>query len=343
VRRYVIYGAGAIGGAIGGQLLQAGAEVTFIARGANYNALLRGGLRIETPTADQVFQVHVINHPTETTIGPDDVVVLAMKTQDTSQALHDLAAAAPHDVSILCAQNGVENERLALRQFAHVYGGFIFIASAHLQPGTIAIHTAPSVGVVDIGAIPHGVDAISIDMADDLRRAGFDAVARPNIMAWKREKLLLNLVNACQAICGSSIEDVADLGQIARLEGEACLRAADLPYIASEEAAERIAALLPFRRVKGLPFPGGSSWQSLQRGSPMNEVQYLSGEIVLLGRLHGIPTPVNTYLHEVVGHMARSQIKPGFVPLDDLRAQIRDASKQSMRVDPRSDERPQHV
>ncbi len=38
MKRYLIYGAGAIGGAIGGQLMQAGADVTFIARGLNYKA-----------------------------------------------------------------------------------------------------------------------------------------------------------------------------------------------------------------------------------------------------------------------------------------------------------------
>lgn len=326
MKRYVIYGAGAIGGAIGGRLLQAGADVTFIARGANYKALASGGLRIETPTEDEVFRVNVVNHPSKARINHDDVVVLAMKTQDTAEALNDLnAAAAPRDVAILCAQNGVENERLALRQFPNVYGGFIFIASAHLEPGTIAIHTAPSVGIVDVGSIPRGLGALSHIIVDDLRHAGFDAIARADIMAWKREKLLLNLLNACQAICGSTIEDVADLGHIARLEGERCLDAAALARTPPTEVAERIAPILPFRSVKGLPFPGGSSWQSLQRGSPMNEVLYLSGEIVLLGRLVGVPTPVNTYLLETVGHMARSRIKPGFLRLDELRSQIREA------------------
>jgi 2-dehydropantoate 2-reductase len=343
LKRYVIYGAGAIGGAIGGQLLQAGADVTFIARGANYEVLALQGLRMETPDDEQVFRVNAVSHPAQATIQSDDLVILAMKTQDTAQALHDLAAAAPRDIAILCAQNGVENERLALRQFSRVYGGFIFIASAHLKPGTIAIHTAPSVGVVDIGAIPSGVDAFANAVVHDLRHAGFDAVARADIMAWKREKLLLNLVNACQAISGSSIEDVADLGQLARFEGQACLHAAGLPCVDSEEAAQRIARLLPFRSVKGLPFPGGSSWQSLQRGTPLNEVQYLSGEIVLLGRLHGVPTPVNTYLHEMVGYMAREKIKPGFIRLDDLRTQIREATGQSAPREQRTHEGRPHV
>jgi 2-dehydropantoate 2-reductase len=326
VKRYLIYGAGAIGGAIGGQLMQAGADVTFIARGPNYKALQRNGLRIETPDSDQTFPVRVVSHPAEARIQPDDIVVLAMKTQDTAQALQDLTSGAPREVTILCAQNGVENERLALRHFANVYGAFVYIASAHLKPGVIAIHTAPSVGVIDVGCIPDAAGAIGEDVAHDLRLARFDAVARADIMAWKREKLLLNLLNASQAICGSSIEDVSDLGVIARREGETCLDTAGLPRAAPEEVALRIAPALPFKAVKGMPFPGGSSWQSLQRGTPANEVAYLSGEIVLMGRLLKIPTPVNALLYETVGHMARSRLKPGFLRLEELRARIREAS-----------------
>ena len=326
MKRYLIYGAGAIGGAMGGQLMQAGAEVTFIARGLNFVALERHGLRIETPDSDQTFAVNVFKHPSEARIQRDDVVVLAMKTQDTAQALQDLSGAAPRDIAILCAQNGVENERLALRHFANVYGAFVFIASAHLKPGVIAIHSAPSEGVIDIGGIPHGDGPFGQALARDLRLAGFDAEARPDIMAWKREKLLLNLLNASQAICGSSIEDVSDLGMIARREGEVCLDAAGLPRAPAEEVARRIARTQPFKTVNGKPFPGGSSWQSLQRGAPANEVAYLSGEIVLLGRLLNIPTPVNTLLYETVSHMARSRLKPGFLRLDELRARIREVS-----------------
>ncbi len=101
MKRYLIYGAGAIGGAIGGQLMQAGADVTFIARGLNYKALERNGLRIETPDLDQTFPVKVVSHPAEADIQPDDIVVLAMKTQDTAQALQDLTSGAPREVTIL--------------------------------------------------------------------------------------------------------------------------------------------------------------------------------------------------------------------------------------------------
>ena len=70
-------------------------------------------------------------------------------------------------------------------------------------------------------------------------------------------------------------------------------------------------------------FPGYSSdfnstAQSLARRTGAVEVDYLNGEIVLLGRLHGVATPVNLALQSVLGHAAASGIEPGFMSLPEL-------------------------
>ncbi len=59
------------------------------------------------------------------------------------------------------------------------------------------------------------------------------------------------------------------------------------------EERERRGDLVEHGEIAGVPRPGGSSWQSLAKGSGTIEADYLNGEIVLLGRLHGVPTPVN--------------------------------------------------
>src|SRR5947208_10329237 len=104
--RFVIYGAGAIGGAIGGRLFQHGHDVLLIARGAHYEAMRDRGLRLVDGDADVTLAVAVADRPPA--LGRDDVVVLAMKTQDTAPALRTLAEIASRDVAIVCAQNGVE-------------------------------------------------------------------------------------------------------------------------------------------------------------------------------------------------------------------------------------------
>ena len=61
--------------------------------------------------------------------------------------------------------------------------------------------------------------------------------------------------------------------------------------------------------VAGLTRGGGSSWQSLVRGTGSIEADYLNGEMCLLGRLHGVPTPVNELLQRRAN--AAAAARPG--------------------------------
>jgi 2-dehydropantoate 2-reductase len=71
------------------------------------------------------------------------------------------------------------------------------------------------------------------------------------------------------------------------------------------------------------PRPGaGSTWQSLARGAGSIEVDFLNGEITLLGRLHGVPTPANETLQVLADRMAREQQAPGSISPDEVRAEI---------------------
>ena len=67
---------------------------------------------------------------------------------------------------------------------------------------------------------------------------------------------------------------------------------------------------------------GGSTWQSVQRGAGSVEIDYLAGEIVLLGRLHRIPTPVNELLQRVVSELARDRGAARSLDAADLLARL---------------------
>ena len=75
------------------------------------------------------------------------------------------------------------------------------------------------------------------------------------------------------------------------------------------------------RRVE-LGGVGGSTWQSLQRGVGAVETDYLTGEIVLLGRLHGVPTPANELVSELIGELGRTGSPPGSIPATDVLARL---------------------
>ncbi|HEX2889551.1 ketopantoate reductase family protein [Vineibacter terrae] len=319
--RYVICGAGAIGGIIGARLQQQGRQVIFIARDATLDTLRRDGLRLRTPDTDQILAVEAVGHPREAAITADDAVVLAVKSQDTAAALDALADAAPADVPIFCAQNGVANESQALRRFRRVYGMYVYIFGLHLAPGLVHGYTAPCHGVLDLGGYPQGADSLASRVASDLAGAGFDSLCRSDVMRWKHGKLLANLANALHAACGLGA-DTSDIYAAARAEGEACYRAAGIAWASAEERAQRMAALLPLKQVDGAPFPGGSSWQSLARGTGSIEGDWLNGEITLLGRAHGVPTPVNDFLQQLARRMARERMRPGAMIPDVLRGQL---------------------
>ena len=123
-------------------------------------------------------------------------------------------------------------------------------------------------------------------------------------MAWKHRKLLMNLGNGVDAAFAQG--DAADeLARAARAEGEAALAAAGIAVVSARRrtaSARRHPAAAPDRR----PHPGGSTWQSLTRGGAAVEIDYLSGEIVLLGRLHGVPTPVNELIQRDRPRLART-------------------------------------
>jgi 2-dehydropantoate 2-reductase len=319
--RYLILGAGAIGAAIGGRLFQHGCDVVLIARGEHLRALRADGLELRDPTATARLRIEAVGTVEAAEPRPDDVVLLATKSQHSDALLADLAAVAPPAIAVVCAQNGVENERLALRRFANTYGMRVILAGTHLEPGVVEISTAPLSGILDVGRFPSGSDGVAEATADDLRKSGFDARASKNVMSHKYLKLLSNVGNAVQAACGTHEDPVARaLGSAARDEARACYAAAGIAVAEESDEAER-------RRLRGLTRPvggavreGGSSWQSLRRKTGNIEADWLNGEIVLLGRLHGIRTPVNERLQTVANRMAREGCAPGSMSPEELAA-----------------------
>lgn len=319
VERFVVYGAGAIGGTIGGRLFEHGHDVVLIARGAHGEALQRAGLLLRTADGEILLPVPTVAHPSELgSLDPArDVVVLAMKTQDTGEALEALGAVAPPSTPVVCAQNGVENERLALRRFSNVVGMCVMLPATHLEAGVVEVSSTPVAGILDVGRYPGGVDATSEALAAALDGSGFSSDAVPDVMRRKYAKLLMNLGNALDAACGPGARGSSVFAR-ARAEAEACFAAAGIAYASEDEDRARRGDLLQVKPIGGKPRGGGSTWQSLARGAGRTEVDHLNGEIVLLGRLHGVATPVNEMLQRVANRLARDGAAPGSIDVADL-------------------------
>ena len=319
--RFVVYGAGAIGGVLGARLAQHGHDVVLIARGPHHEAIKADGLRVQDPDGESTFRLDVVDHPTRLTMREDDKVLLTVKSQHTAGAIEALRPVAPPATPIVCLQNGVENERLALRLFPNVYGVAVMCPTSHLEPGVVLAHSSPLTGILDIGRWPGGTDDTALQIAGAFAASTFVSEARPDIARWKYRKLLTNLGNAVEAVCGPPAR-AGVIGRRAGEEGAACLEAAGIEAASADEDAQRRGDLLTLQPIAGQRRQGGSSWQSLTRGTGTIETDYLNGEIVLLGRLHGVPVPVNDLLQRLANEMARSGAPPGSVSEEEFLARL---------------------
>lgn len=288
--RYVVYGAGAVGGVIGGRLALTGHAVTLVARGAHLDAIRAGGLvldagdgrhRVDAPATDTAAEVGWTD---------DTVVLLTVKSHQAGAALADPRAHAPADVPVVCATNGIATETATLRLFARTYAVCVMLPATHLEPGVVVAACHPTPAILDIGRFPGGTDAVTAAVSGDFRSAGIASEEREDIMAMKRRKLVMNLGNGVDASFAQG--DAADeLAERAQAEGEDVLAAAGLTVVSADEDRQRRGSVL--RRRPDLERSGGSTWQSLARGTGDSEIDYLAGEVVLQGRLLGLPTPVN--------------------------------------------------
>jgi 2-dehydropantoate 2-reductase len=316
--RIVIVGAGAVGGVVAANLAMAGTPVIAVARGEHGRVMRETGLQYESPTGTRIVELPVVASVGEIEFADDDVIVLGVKSQDTTGVLDSLRAVGVTDQPIVCMQNGVENERQALRLFPNVYGVCVMLPADHHAPGVVRVWTSPRSGLLDVGRYPRGIDEVSERLAATLEAATFGSVPRDDIMSWKYRKLLMNLGNAVEAVCGRE-GFRSRLGEMVQAEGEAVLAAAGISVVSVEEDRARRGDALTIQPVGGEERrAGGSSWQSLLRGTGTIETDYLTGEIVLLGRLHGVPTPANRVLQDLAAEMARTGEPPASRSVDEV-------------------------
>jgi 2-dehydropantoate 2-reductase len=319
--RYVVLGAGAIGGTIGGLLAESGQDVVLVARGEHARVMARDGLRLATPGRVITVRPPVLSEVAALDLAAGDVLVTTTKSQDTAGLL-ELVAGKPHsdEVVVLCAQNGVENERIALRLFPFVLGCSVMLPAVHLEPGRVDAQGTPYAGMLEIGPFPVGAGmpaGMTVDhIAANLTAAGILTTAHADVMRWKYAKLVRNTGNAVTALCGDDLDEegrrlAAEADRRAMDEARRVLALAGIDVVGDEEWNSHRGDRVQVGVVEGRRRGGGSSWQSVARGTGSIESDALNGEIVLLARLHGATAPVNEVLQREAGLLARRRGRPG--------------------------------
>jgi len=315
--KYVIYGAGAIGGVIGACLYRSGFDVTLIARGNHLKKIQSDGLKLVSADGVEVLNIPTVSHPNEITWSDTYSIILTMKAQDTAAAIDTLQGLVPRATPIISGQNGVANEITASRWFNNVYAMLLLIPATFLTAGEVIHHVSRksgALGVLDTGRYPFGTDSYVDTLCRDLTTAGFSATPDAEIMKLKYAKLITNLNNAVGAICGFE-SDTKNI--YSRLTDEALniLNKASIEFDRERETQKY--TLLGRAEVSGAPRGGSSSWQSVMRGGQI-EVDFLNGEIVLIAKKMGLDAPANSLIQELAQKTIRESLKPGWISPQEI-------------------------
>jgi len=292
--KVAVMGAGALGGYFGGRLAAAGHEVALIARGAHLAAIRAHGLRIESPRGDlHVPRIQATENPAE--IGPVDVIFFMVKNYDVESAAHAIAPmVGPSTMAVTC-QNGVSaHERLgAIIGEDRVVPGVARTPGEVSAPGVIR-HTAPF-DVLAFGETDGTESERCRALWDALEAAGTMPKLVPDILhqLWSKmtmQAMLASITTLCRCDIGPLMANPASakLMRDAMAETEAVGRAVvpDLP----EGLIDQNWAFL-----ESLPRTMHASMLDDLRNGKRLEVDYLSGDVVRIGRGAGVPTPI----HEV--------------------------------------------
>ena len=300
-RRVAVLGAGAVGGYFGAKLARAGVGVTLIGRPAHVEAIDRDGLRVLQDGGEWSARVRAATDPAAARDA--DVVLVTVKTPDTTAAARSLAPHLRADTRLVSLQNGVDNAaRIGAVLEQPVYAAVVYVGCSMEGPGVVR-HTGR--GDLVLG-VPRAL-ATRGDTGADLRvlaamfeAAGVPCPVSPDIEAALWTKLTINC--ACNAVSALGnarygrmtafpavrvvMEDaVRETVAVARAEGVAL--DPDQLLATTWKVADALAELY------------SSTAQDVQRGKP-TEIDALNGLVAERGAAAGIPTPVNRTLHALV-------------------------------------------
>jgi len=294
--RIAVIGAGGIGAIYGASLAKAGADVIFVARGAHLAAMREHGLKIEGDRGEMhVSPAHATDDPSS--IGPVDVVLFCVKLWDVESAGAAIRPIVGPKTAVIPLQNGVDaHERLipVLGREA-VMGGTAFVTGSIIAPGVVrqtGAYQRMTFGELDGTISPRGKRLAQLCAA-----AGFEGILSPDVLVplWDKFTMLVPLANVNALTRAPLGKYRADPDSWSLVEGSvhetvAVGRAEGVNL--APDAADKAIAL-----IRSMPDHHMTSMgNDLLRGNRL-ELPWFAGKVVELGRKHGVPTPVNSFVY----------------------------------------------
>jgi 2-dehydropantoate 2-reductase len=306
--KIAVYGAGAVGGYFGGRLAVAGADVHFIARGAQLNALRTRGLTVTSAKGD--FHIKVSAGEDASDIGSCDYVLLGVKSFDTDEVAARLAPLLDDRTGIISFQNGIDNEERIARAVGpeHVMGGAAYIFAKVADPGVIA-HTGGPARIV-FGELDESYSERARRFLEQCVAANIDAVISENIaqVLWDKFAFICaqsGMTAAIRLPIGAVRAETESRAAFERIVEEVCA-------VAAAEGVE-LPSDTPSRHMgfaDRLEADGYSSlYDDLVRGRRM-ELEALHGTVVARARRHNVPAPVCETIYAILKPLATRNEAP---------------------------------
>jgi 2-dehydropantoate 2-reductase len=297
--RIAVIGAGGVGGAFGAALAKAGADVTFVARGAHLKAMREHGLRVEGGRGETLISpAQATDDPAS--IGPVDYVLFCVKLWDVESAGEAIKPLVGPSTAVIPFQNGIDSaERLIPILGAQaVMGGVAQISATIAAPGVVR-----QVGTfmrLIFGELEGGKSARGEAFLALCQKAGFDATHSDQIMTELWMKFILLATNSAITAASRSpfgrLRDDPDIMALfeAGFREVAAVGRARGVAIPSDAETKMVAATRAFP-----PDMMASMAHDLIRGGRI-ELPWLSGKVVELGRELGVLTPVHGTLYAIL-------------------------------------------
>jgi 2-dehydropantoate 2-reductase len=305
--RIAVVGAGGVGGGFGAALAKAGADVTFIARGAHLAAMKRDGLKVLSQRGDtHLVPTQATDDPAE--IGPVDIVLFCVKLWDVESAGERIKPLVGSGTAVIPLQNGIDaHERLLpiLGKNA-VMGGVAQISASITAPGVIT-----QVGTF-MRMIFGELDGSRSQRAEDFlalcQKAGFDAILSEQILTELWMKFVLLAANASiTALARQPIGQLRDDPDIRPVFIAAYQEVIDLARAKGVTLpSDAIDRVLEFNR-HAPPTMRASMALDLERGNRL-ELPWLGGKVAELGRQLGVPTPTHGVMYAMLKPYAMGKI-----------------------------------
>jgi len=294
--RIAVIGTGGIGGPYGASLAKAGADVTFVARGAHLAALRENGLRVEGDRGE----THI--RPAQATddiagIGTVDFVLSCVKLWDVEQAAEQIRPIVGPHTAVIPLQNGIDAAERMIRILGDepVMGGMAFVTGTIVAPGVV--RQTGTYQQMTFGELDGRVSERGQRLRDLCEAAGFEGVLSSDIMVpvWQKFLLLVPLsgLNALTRLPLGKWREDADLVDLyeAALHETVAVALAEGVRLPPDSVDKTLAMM------RSMPSHHTTSMgNDLLRGNRL-ELPWFAGKVAELGRRHGIPTPVNGFIY----------------------------------------------